>query len=201
MTQTLDEPRSRFVTVTVFRFLRKSKFNPEATIQALHRTLTWRIQAHLDLLSASTLEPIYTENPVFYFHPDLFDRWGRPCAVLNLRCVRRTEDNSLDSLKEVSSGWERVRARHGSRNFRGSLQFIAFGWEVGRRYLNDLAKGAGAKARIQLVMVVDLEGAGMSNLVSAAIDSTRSILKGISMAFSRHYLCRKWSCCRTSWTY
>jgi hypothetical protein len=68
--------------------------------------------------------------------------FGRPCGVINLRHVRRTPDGTLDSLKE----------------------FIAYQWETARRYLAHLSRKEG-QPRIQLVIIVDVSGAGMSNMV------------------------------------
>lgn len=63
--------------------------------------------------------------------------------MLNLREVRRTEDGQLGALKD----------------------FVRLGWEMGRRWLSELSEVDGVK--LQMVVIVDLEGAGMSNLVSS----------------------------------
>lgn len=63
--------------------------------------------------------------------------------MLNLRHVARTPDGELEGLKE----------------------FIRLGWEIGRRWLSDLSKEGEEEVKIQMVVIVDLEGAGMSNLV------------------------------------
>ncbi|GAA94558.1 uncharacterized protein L969DRAFT_47773 [Mixia osmundae IAM 14324] len=141
----IDDP------VTIFRFLRRTRFHTTNTISLLQATLHWRLESGLDTLSASSIEPQYIDAPVFYFHPDLLDRSGRPCGILNLQHVSRPPDGSLDSLKE----------------------FIAFGWEIARRWLADLSRislasstedEADGRPIIQLVVIVDLAGAGMSNL-------------------------------------
>lgn len=108
-------------------------------------------------LSPETIPPLYLANPLFFFHPDLRDRFGRPCAVLNLRHVQRTEDGSLDALKD----------------------YARFGWEVARRYLSDLSRKAEKAEQdptLQMVVIVDLEQAGMSNLVREIVFSSRMSL-------------------------
>lgn len=85
------------------------------------------------------------------------DKFGRPCAILNLSLVARSEDGGLEGLKE----------------------FTRVGWEMGRRWLSDLSnsarKGKGKEkesdnnipeVKVQMVVIVDLLGAGMSNLVN-----------------------------------
>lgn len=134
----------RVPAVTVFRFCRRARFNPPAALKLLHATLTFRFSpaSTFSSLSPSTISPLYLNDPLFFFHPDLRDRFGRPCAVLNLRYVRRTDDGELGNMKD----------------------FIRLGWEVSRRWLSDLSKQSG-EPKLQIVVIVDLEGAGMSNLV------------------------------------
>lgn len=129
--------------MTVFRFCRRARFSVPAALKLLHATLSWRLTSSLSTLSPSSVSPLYLTHPLFFFHPSLADRFGRPCAVLNLRHVSRTEDGELDALKE----------------------FVRLGWEIGRRWLTDLSKDG--EAKLQMVVIVDLEGAGMSNLVRA----------------------------------
>ncbi|BGP05337.1 hypothetical protein JCM10049v2_001142 [Rhodotorula toruloides] len=130
--------------VTVFRFCRRARFSPTAALKLLHATCHWRLTSHLRHLSPASIHSIYLTKPLFFFHPSLVDRFGRPCAVLNLKYVQRTEDGRLDALKE----------------------FVRLGWEVGRRYLSDMSRRAGddQDPKLQMVVIVDLDGAGMSNL-------------------------------------
>lgn len=139
-------PRSP-LAVTVFRFCRRARFSPPAALKLLHATCQWRLSSGLLHLTPASISSLYLTKPLFFFHPDLRDRFGRPCAVLNLRHVQRTPDGKLDALKE----------------------FARFGWEVARRYLSDLSRTAAHKAQdptLQMVVIVDLDQAGMSNLVS-----------------------------------
>ncbi|GAA5932149.1 hypothetical protein JCM3775_004251 [Rhodotorula graminis] len=130
--------------VTVFRFCRRARFSPSASLKLLHATVHWRLTSSLQYLSPANVDPLYLDQPLFFFHPDLVDRFGRPCAVLNLRHVKRTDDGTLDALKD----------------------YARLGWEIGRRYLTDLSRRAaeGGDPKLQIVVIVDLEGAGMSNL-------------------------------------
>ncbi|BGP22182.1 hypothetical protein JCM10295v2_001060 [Rhodotorula toruloides] len=130
--------------VTVFRFCRRARFSPTAALNLLHATCHWRLTSHLRHLSPASIHSLYLTKPLFFFHPSLVDRFGRPCAVLNLKYVQRTEDGRLDALKE----------------------FVRLGWEVGRRYLSDLSRRAREEhdPKLQMVVIVDLDGAGMSNL-------------------------------------
>lgn len=136
-----DSPRlSR--AATLFRFLRRARFAPAPALALLSATLHARLAFPPPSLSPSS-NP-YAQTPTFFFHPALSDRFGRPAGVLNLRDVRRAPDGSLDALKEF------VRGR----------------WEEGRRLLEAKGKGEAGEACVQMVVIVDLEGAGMANMVS-----------------------------------
>ncbi|GAA5878574.1 hypothetical protein JCM3774_004070, partial [Rhodotorula dairenensis] len=131
-------------TVTVFRFCRRARFSPAAALKLLHATCQWRLTSGLLELTPASISALYLSKPLFFFHPDLYDRFGRPCAVLNLKHVQRTEDGKLDDLKD----------------------YVRFGWEVARRYLSDLSRRAASPQdpTLQMVVIVDLDQAGMSNL-------------------------------------
>ncbi|KWU45647.1 hypothetical protein RHOSPDRAFT_32569 [Rhodotorula sp. JG-1b] len=131
-------------TVTVFRFCRRARFSPAAALKLLHATCQWRLTSGLLQLTPASISSLYLTKPLFFFHPDLYDRFGRPCAILNLKHVQRTEDGNLDALKD----------------------YVRFGWEVARRYLSDLSRSAASTqdATLQMVVIVDLDQAGMSNL-------------------------------------
>ncbi|KAL8280540.1 hypothetical protein RQP46_007188 [Phenoliferia psychrophenolica] len=139
--------------VTVFRFCRRARFVLPAALKLLHATLTWRLTSSLSTLSPASVSPLYLTHPLFFFHPSLADRFGRPCAVLNLRHVSRTDDGELDALKE----------------------FVRLGWEIGRRWLTDLSKDG--EPKLQMVVIVDLEGAGMSNLEVELLPFFMDLLK------------------------
>lgn len=136
---------------TIWRFLRRARFDPDDSVveDFIRKAIKWRISQDLDGQSMLSLDPIYTQTddegmPLFVLHPRLNDKLGRPAAVLTLRRVQRTDDGSLDALKE----------------------FITVSFEACRRYMLDLTEKAPAdKPVLQMVLLVDLEHAGMSNLV------------------------------------
>jgi hypothetical protein len=159
--------------VTVFRFCRRARFSPNAALKLLHATLTWRNSSSLRTLTPAAIPSVYLSNPLFFFHPDLIDRFGRPCAVLNLKHVQRTEDGKLDALKDLSK----------------------LGWEIGRRWLSDLSRSRkGQEPTLQMVVIVDLDQAGMSNLVSLFLASVSLVAR-----FTELQCRRKWNCCPSSW--
>ncbi|GAA6030149.1 hypothetical protein JCM8097_009287 [Rhodosporidiobolus ruineniae] len=128
--------------VSVFRFCRRARFSPSASLKLLHATLSWRLTSSFSSLTPASIPALYFTTPLLFFHPSLRDKFGRPCAVLNLRHVQRTEDGSLDGLKE----------------------YAKLVWEVGRRYLSDLSRDTPDEPKLQMVLIVDLAGAGYSNL-------------------------------------
>ncbi|SCV72814.1 BQ2448_4351 [Microbotryum intermedium] len=139
---------------TVFRFCRRARFSAPAAYKLLQATLSYRLSSSFTSLSIQSIDPIYLETPLFFFHPSLRDHFGRPCGVLNLRRVTRTEDGQLDELKN----------------------FVKLGWEVARRWLTALSNEADSQegvgkdqVMLQIVVIVDLEGAGMANLVSTSL--------------------------------
>ncbi|GAA5876066.1 hypothetical protein JCM1840_002761 [Sporobolomyces johnsonii] len=145
--------------VTVFRFCRRARFSHNGALKLLHATLSWRLTSFLRTLTPASISSLYLTNPLFFFHPSLTDRFGRPCAVLNLRYVQRTEDGGLDALKDL----------------------VRLGWETGRRWLTDLSRrgrGEGeGEPTLQMVVIVDLEGAGMSNLEVELLPFFMDLLK------------------------
>ena len=115
----------------------------------MRKALIWRLDTGLDALNIASLDPLYLDSgpdgglPLYSMHPRLKDRLGRPTAVLRLARVQRTEDGSLEALKE----------------------FILAAFEASRRYMLDLTeRAADDKPVLQLVLILDLHGAGMSNL-------------------------------------
>lgn len=141
----------------MFRFCRRARFSPAAALKLLHATCQWRLTSGLLQLTPASISSLYLTKPLFFFHPDLYDRFGRPCAILNLKHVLRTEDGNLDALKD----------------------YVRFGWEVARRYLSDLSRSAASTqdATLQMVVIVDLDQAGMSNLVLLYHAQTSSVAK------------------------
>lgn len=163
----------------MFRFCRRARFSPAAALKLLHATCQWRLTSGLLELTPASISSLYLSKPLFFFHPDLYDRFGRPCAVLNLKHVQRTEDGKLDDLKD----------------------YVRFGWEVARRYLSDLSRRAASTRdpTLQVVVIVDLDQAGMSNLVRPA-GSSESGCRAKGLTRQLFLFCRSSNCCRSSWT-
>lgn len=126
----------------------------ENALQLLHDTLVWRMTSSVAALSTANCAPVFLDNPLFFFHPDLTDRFGRPCAVLNLKYVQRDDDGELTGIKE----------------------YIKLMWETSRRWLSDKSKGD-VDPKLQMVVIVDLAGANMSNLVLPLIFCKSAVLK------------------------
>lgn len=145
----IDDP------VTIFRFLRKAHFDSAIAVDLLGKTLQWRLSTSIDLVSPSSLDPLYSGNPLFYFHPNLHDKFGRYAAVLNLAHVVRPEDNTLEALKE----------------------FIAYTLEVARRFLADASKRDESNAHVQIVIILNLEGANFSNFEVEMLPFVVDLLK------------------------
>ncbi|GAA5964478.1 hypothetical protein JCM3765_006295 [Sporobolomyces pararoseus] len=142
--------------VTVFRFCRRARFSQNQALKLLHATLSWRTSSSIRTLTPAAIPSVYLSNPLFFFHPELIDRFGRPCAVLNLKHVQRTEDGKLDALKDLSK----------------------LGWEIGRRWLSDLSRSRkGQEPTLQMVVIVDLDQAGMSNLEMELLPFFMDLLK------------------------
>ncbi|KDN44526.1 hypothetical protein K437DRAFT_257048 [Tilletiaria anomala UBC 951] len=100
---------------TLFRFYRRARYNIDSALELLHATLTWRLSTELDLMSLSTLHPLYVHGregmgtsgaaniedrkegeagssegtPLFWLSDRLVDRFGRPCGVISLRSLER----------------------------------------------------------------------------------------------------------------
>lgn len=145
----IDDP------VSLFRFFRKAHFDPIIAQELLDKTLRWRLTTAIDLVAPASLDPLYSGNPLFYFHPTLHDKFGRYAAVLNLAHVVRPEDNSLESLKE----------------------FIAYTLEVARRFLADMSKRDDTNTHVQIVIILNLEGANFSNFEVEMLPFVVDLLK------------------------
>lgn len=142
--------------VTLFRFLRKAHFDDIHACELLRRSLKWRLESSIDMVAPSSIDTLYSENPLFYLHPSIRDKFGRPAAVINMQYMIRPEDGSLDSLKE----------------------FMAFMLEIARRYLADLSqRDADGNPHIQMVILLDLAGSSLSNLEVEMLPFVMDLLK------------------------
>ncbi|OAV93470.1 hypothetical protein PTTG_11854 [Puccinia triticina 1-1 BBBD Race 1] len=147
---------SRFLGdhLNTFRFLHRHRFDPKLTLDALAAAATWRLTHNIDQLAPSQLEPIYLRNPLMFFHPQLTDRWGRTTAILNLRHLTRTEDGSLEGLKEFIA-WNCELARRSI-------------YEPHRESINQIVSSPSPPnalpSSLQISLIVDLKGASINNL-------------------------------------
>lgn len=139
--------------VNTFRTLRRCQFDLDRAIQMLKDNIVWRVDTDIDHLSLPDIEPQYIQSGLFYFHG--VDKYLRPSAVLNLKHVERTEDNSIDELK----------------------RYILFMWEIGRKWTCDLTKQDESHPRIQFSLIVNLDGAGMANMELELVPFLLDILK------------------------
>ncbi|PLW21521.1 hypothetical protein PCANC_25757 [Puccinia coronata f. sp. avenae] len=156
--------------LSLFRFLHRHRFDIQLTLEALAHSITWRLKSNLDLLAPNSLEPIYLRNPLMYFHPDLKDRWGRTSAILNLRYLTRTEDGSLDGLKEFI-GWNCELARRSL--YETNLDFIN---QICSKSNNPQLPSSTPSSpsppsllsnipvSLQISLIVDLKGVSINNL-------------------------------------
>ncbi|PWN49338.1 hypothetical protein IE53DRAFT_346054 [Violaceomyces palustris] len=175
-----DEGRNRVALflqdpATLFRFYRRARYNREQALALLTSTLQWRIRTELDLMSYSTLHPMYVSPPppnppLFWINSNFRDLYGRPCGVINLRSVERTAENTTEQLKE----------------------FVVASMEIVRRFLADLyqsrlslSKPLSAQAQdrdptspiLQMVIAIDLQGSGMANLELELLPFLLDLLK------------------------
>ncbi|WVQ93967.1 hypothetical protein IAU59_001045 [Kwoniella sp. CBS 9459] len=133
---------------SVFRALRRNRYDEERTLQFLLAALNQRIELSLHMPIPSL--PPYTDSPLFHILPlpDHTDRLGRPVAVLTVKEVVRDEDGGLDDLKEWS-WWALEMVRRTLRDY----------WRDG--VWDRDAKGRGGEG---LVLVVDAAGASYRNM-------------------------------------
>lgn len=159
--------------VTIFRFYRRSRYSVPAALTLLNTTLLWRLRTDLDLLSLSSLHPLYVtppapNPPLFFVHSKWRDIYGRPCGLISLRSVERTAERTLEELKE----------------------FIIACMEINRRYIGDLYARAESKLEgaegvedaerslpLQMVIAIDLAGSGMANLELELLPFLLDLLK------------------------
>lgn len=161
-----EEGRSRILSylsdeANLFRFYRRSRYDLEKAAELLTASLLWRMKIDLDLLSLSTLNPLYVtppspNPPLFWINSSFNDHYGRPCGVINLRSVERPEEGNLDGLKE----------------------YICACMEIVRRHLSHLySSGEGGDPVLQMCIAIDLAGSGMANLELELLPFLLDLLK------------------------
>ncbi|SNX85327.1 uncharacterized protein MEPE_04036 [Melanopsichium pennsylvanicum] len=158
-------------TANLFRFYRRARYHHDTALSLLTATILWRMRTDLDLLSLSSLNPLYVtppspNPPLFWLNSGFKDYYGRPCGVISLRSVERTAENTLDQLKE----------------------YIVACMEIVRRYLADLfsisnsssTSSANSKTEhtvLQAAIAVDLASSGMANLELELLPFLLDLLK------------------------
>lgn len=161
----------------LFRFYRRSRYNHEQAIVLLNATVLWRMRTDLDLLSLSSLNPLYVtppppNPPLFWVNSRFTDLYARPCGIINLRSVERTADNSLDQLKEYIVACMEIMRRYVSDLYRASI------------YADQHKKGTPQSDRqqqtdtvLQASIAIDLASSGMANLELELLPFLLDLLK------------------------
>ncbi|SPO28749.1 uncharacterized protein UTRI_04627 [Ustilago trichophora] len=149
----------------LFRFFRRSRYDQDQALSLLNATVLWRMRTDLDLLSLSSLNPLYVtppppNPPLFWVNSGFRDLYGRPCGVISLRSVERTAENTLDQLKE----------------------YIVACMEIMRRYIADLYRSSSSNQDdqatvLQAAIAVDLASSGMANLELELLPFLLDLLK------------------------
>ncbi|CBQ68291.1 conserved hypothetical protein [Sporisorium reilianum SRZ2] len=153
----------------LFRFYRRSRYDEQQALALLNATVLWRMRTDLDLLSLSSLNPLYVtppppNPPLFWVNSNFIDLYGRPCGIINLRSVERTAENTLDQLKE----------------------YIVACMEIMRRYVADLYRTSidssthpdtQPETVLQASIAVDLASSGMANLELELLPFLLDLLK------------------------
>lgn len=170
---------------TVFRFLRRSRFDPDAALSLLSTTLKWRVRTDLDMLSVTSLHPLYTSPPggrppLLWLGSKFVDRLGRPCGLISLQSLERTQDRTLDECKEyIVACMEIVRRRIVELR----RQFDATSADATTQTSN---------GPLQLVIAFDLQSSSMSNLELELLPFLLDLLKNhfpgmVGAVFVLHY--------------
>ncbi|CAG8550252.1 2735_t:CDS:2 [Ambispora gerdemannii] len=119
---------------TLFRFLRKSSFDFDSALNSLIANIRWRIENNIDSFMLADIHPYYLRNGLFFFH-DKTDKFGRPYA-----------DEDLPPTAEETK------------------RYFIFCAEVARKLMWDMTKQAKEFPVLQYSVLLDLKGAGVSNL-------------------------------------
>ncbi|CAG8503755.1 7443_t:CDS:2 [Funneliformis mosseae] len=139
---------------TLFRFLRRAGFDFDSALRTLKSDLRWRVENNVDTISLADVHPLFVEKGLFFFHKT--DKFGRPCAVFNLREYKR--DDGSPTIEEVK-------------------KFIIYNAEVARRMLLDRTRESRDGPVLQYVILLDLKGAGVSTLDLELVPFTIDIMR------------------------
>ncbi|CAH7683100.1 CRAL-TRIO domain-containing protein [Phakopsora pachyrhizi] len=163
--------------LSLYRFLRKSRYSIDLALSSLEKSIHWRLSSNIDFISQSSIDPIYLDQPLLFFHPQLSDRWSRPLGVLNLKHLRRSDDGSLDGLKEFIA-WNMEIARrfiyHSSLNH---LNQILEPSTLSSSSSSQQLSSTTSSLIIQFVLLIDLKDASMSNLEVELLPYLMDLLK------------------------
>jgi hypothetical protein len=162
--------------VSIFKFFRRAQWNRSRAKQLILDTVLWRIGssveyagtkapqvnsveererlqgeslAYLRLSSLPTEANSPLKQGIFFFLPGVKDKYGRPVAVMRLRCFQQYDQDASSAIKE----------------------YIALSVEVGRRLCWEETlklweeKGYGKDAVVRYSCILDLKGVGLSGMV------------------------------------
>src|SRR5579859_1980763 len=165
--------------VSIFKFFRRTQYNRTRAKELILDTVLWRIGssvkyastkaplvnsvqdrerlkgeslAHLRLSSLREDDNSPLKKGLFFFLPGTRDKYGRPVAVMRLRCMAYDED-ALQGMKE----------------------YVALSVEVGRRLCWEATlklweeKGYGQDAVMRYSCILDLKGVGLSGMVGSQV--------------------------------
>ena len=161
--------------VSIFKFFRRAQWNRSRAKEIILDTVLWRIGssvsyagikapivnsvqdrerlqgeslAHLRLSSLQINAESPLNKGLFFFLPGAKDKFGRPVAVMRLRCMPYDENS-----------------------FRGVKEYVALSIEVGRRLCWEQTlklweeKGHGKDVVLRYSCILDLKGVGLSGMV------------------------------------
>ena len=153
----------------LFRFYRRSRYDEEQAMALLSATVLWRMRTDLDLLSLSSLNPLYVtppppNPPLFWVNSHFKDFYGRPCGVISLRSVERTAENTLDQLKEYIVACMEIMRRYVADLYRASID-------------NNTNKSSDESTVLQAAIAIDLASSGMANLELELLPFLLDLLK------------------------
>jgi hypothetical protein len=146
----------------IFRFLRKHRFSTNPTLGNLKSALL-----RLALLAPYEKAEGYLkeDRPLMQFDERWKDKFGRPVVIVRMNKVRRDESGTTEGIKEL----------------------VGLIWEAGRRLVgkyqegdedgNDEGKERKEKGVLQMVLLIDLDGAGTSNFEPELIPFLLDLLR------------------------
>ena len=159
----------------LFRFYRRSRYDEQQALALLNATVLWRMRTDLDLLSLSSLNPLYVtppppNPPLFWVNSHFVDLYARPCGIINLRSVERTAENTLDQLKEYIVACMEMMRRYVADLYRASV-------EAHHPKHNSSQAASHHDTVLQASIAIDLASSGMANLELELLPFLLDLLK------------------------